>query len=104
MRNVSSGPPAGLATAVIRAVVPEKVICRAARFTVAPAGTVLPSRAAAAALTRGPGAPANSAPMTFPGSPEVPIMKPGRVCPRIQAGAPRPPVIQRYPELPIIQP
>ena len=93
--NVSSGPPAGLATTVIRALVPENVICLAARLMMAPAGIALPRRASAAWLTRGPGAPADSAPMTFPGSPEAPIMKPGSACPRIQAGAPRPPVIQR---------
>ena len=65
----------------------------AARSSVAPAGTWLPAWAAWAALTRGPGAFANSEPMTLPGSLEVPIMKPGRAWPRIQAGAAAPPII-----------
>ena len=60
---------------------------------VAPAGTWLPSRPAWAALTRRPGAFANSEPMTCPGSLEVPIMKPGSTLPRIQAGAAVPPII-----------
>lgn len=68
---------------------------RAALLTVAPAGTWVPSRSASAVLTRGPGAPANRVPMTVPGlvPAEPPIMKPGRVPPRIQPGAPAPPVI-----------
>src|SRR6266536_1751679 len=94
MRKVSSGPPDGLARTVSRTVAPEKVVVCRARLTVAPAGIWLPSRVALAGLIRGPGAPANSAPMILPGSREVPIMKPGRAWPRIQAGAARPPIIQ----------
>ena len=44
MRNLSSGPPAGLARTVSRTLVPVKVIRFAARSRVAPAGTWPPSR------------------------------------------------------------
>src|ERR1039457_2031645 len=95
IRKVSSRPPAGLARTVSRTLLPEKVILFWVRLTVAPAGTWLPSLVAWVRLTRGPGAPANSTPMILPGSLEVPIMQPGSVLPRIQAGASRPPIIHR---------
>src|SRR5436190_12264317 len=55
-RNVSSGPPDGLASTVRRAIVAVKVRVFAARSARAPAGTWAPSVVACAALTRGPGA------------------------------------------------
>src|ERR1039457_6337368 len=72
-RKVSSGAPGGLARTVSRRFVREKVIVCWARLAVAPAGIWLPSRAAWAGLTRGPGAFANSEPMILPGSLEPPV-------------------------------
>ncbi len=95
MRKVSSWPPDGLARATMRTGEPVKVMRFPARSAVAPAGISLPRRLAWAGRTRGPGAFAHSPPMTFPGSREVPIMKPGTVPPRIQPGALAPPIIHR---------
>jgi hypothetical protein len=103
MRNDSADID-GLASTARLTLVVMKVMVRAARSMLAPAGTWLPSAVAWTGLTRGPGAPANSLPMTVPGSVLVPIMKPGRVPPRIQPGAPVPPVIHWYPAWLIIQP
>ena len=93
---------------VSRTVVVVKVMVLSALLTWAPAGTWLPSAAAWAALTRGPGALANRRPMILPGSVPppiipVPIMADGRA-PVIQPGEPVPPVIHRYPAWLIIQP
>ena len=55
MRNDSAGID-GLASTVRFTVAVVKVMVRAARLTLAPAGTWVPSRSASAALTRGPGA------------------------------------------------
>src|SRR6266487_3483095 len=79
------------------------MVCRSG-LTLAPGGTWLPSRAACAALTRGPGALAHSLPMILPGSVVVPIIELGSLPPRIQPGALVPPIIHRYPRGPIIQP
>src|SRR5262245_49251355 len=104
MRKVSSGPPGGLATTARWMLAPVKVTVFLAALTLAPAGTWLASRAACAALTRGPGALAHSLPMIWPGSVVVPIMELGSPPPRIQPGAVVPPIIHRYPRGPIIQP
>src|ERR1700691_2725324 len=61
MRNVSSGPPGGLARMTSRTVVPEKVMRCLALLTVAPAGIWRPRLAVWAGLTRVPGAFENSA-------------------------------------------
>src|SRR5215831_11404983 len=108
-RNVSSGPPAGLATMVSRTVAAVKVSVPAALSTWAPAGSWRPNTAACAALTRGPGEFAHRLPMTLPGSVPapiipVPIMADGNA-PVIQPGEVVPlPVIHRYPAWLIIQP
>ena len=57
MRNVSSGPPVGLATTVRWMLLAVKVMVFAAWLMVAPAGTLLPSWLACCGLTRGPGHP-----------------------------------------------
>src|SRR5262245_10828403 len=105
-RNVSSGPlagPASTARFTLVVVVVVKVMVRAARFTWAPAGTCAPSPAAVAGLTRGPGALVHRRPMNCPMSGPLPIMAAGSLPPRIQPGAPVPPIIHRYPAAPIIQ-
>src|SRR5579875_231212 len=103
MRNESAGIDGEASTARFTLAV-VKVMARAARLMLAAAGTWLPSAVAWAGLTRGPGALANSLPMTVPGSLLPPIMEEGRVPPRIQPGAPVPPFIHWYPAWLIIQP
>jgi hypothetical protein len=94
MRN-DSAAMAGEASTTRFTLVVLKVTMRAERSMLAPAGSWLPRRCASAGLTRGPGAPANRVPMMVPGSVPAapPIMWAGRSWPRIQPGAPVPPVI-----------
>ena len=90
MRNDSAGMDGLASTARVTFIV-VKVMVFAALLTSAPAGTWVPSVVAWAVPTRGPGAPANRAPMTLPGSvppPVIPVLiiAAGRVPPAIQPG------------------
>src|ERR1700677_2757924 len=93
MRNVSSGPPEGLARTIRLAECPEKVTCLVWVSSVAPAGTTLLSRVASVELTRVPGASAKRRPMTSPGSLLDPIIPLGSDPPFIHPGAFVPPII-----------